>query len=84
MSPDDDEPTIFQTLRTAQAHIAELRAAGLHSSAATLRDNALCQVEAYLDPEAGLIRQEQLTAARELVRATLAERVELDGVAVPF
>lgn len=83
-APAPQEPTLFQTLRTAQRHIAELRAQGLHSSAATLRDNALCKVEAYLDPEAALIRQEQLAAQRELVRATLAERVEIDGVPVPF
>ena len=45
---------------------------------------ALRKVEAYLDPEADLIRQEQLAAGREQLRMLLAERVEIDGVDIPF
>lgn len=80
----EHQPDMFNVLREVRTTIAELRAAGLHSSAESLRENALCKVEAWLDPEAAAVRQEQLAAGRELVRATLAERVEIDGVAVPF
>lgn len=83
-APDTGLALIIELLHLARRELAESRAAGLHSAASGVIGDTLCAVEAWLDPGASLLRDEHLAAQRELVRATLAERVVLDGIAVPF
>lgn len=47
----DDSFSLFERLRDAKAQIAQSRALGNYVTASAMRDELLCQVEAWIDPQ---------------------------------
>ena len=58
------EAYILSRLPEIRARIAELRRQNCHLTAGIMRDEALCQIEQWLDP-AGLARREELQAEQK-------------------
>lgn len=66
----DETLDLFERLRARKTKIKHLRRQGLHLTAAIQRDEMLSTLEAWLDPDGALIRQEQQTAQRALASAS--------------
>ena len=58
------EAYILSRLPELRARIAELRRQNCHITAGIMRDEALCQIEQWLDP-AGLVRREEMQAEQK-------------------
>jgi len=66
----DPSFNLFKRLCARRAEIAQLRRQGLHLTAAIQRDEMLAQLEAWIDPDGAVQRQEQLTAQRDYAAAS--------------
>jgi len=66
----DPSFNLFERLRARRAEIAQLRRQGLHLTAAIQRDEMLAQIEAWLDPDGAVQRQEQMSAQRDYAAAS--------------
>jgi hypothetical protein len=58
---DTTEAYLLSRLPEIRARIAELRRVNCHVTAGIMRDEALCQIEAWIDPD-GLARRAELQA----------------------
>jgi hypothetical protein len=72
---DTTEAHIISRLPEIRARIAELRRTRCHLTAGIMRDEALCQIERWLDPD-GLAYREEVQTAQRASAARLARAID--------
>jgi hypothetical protein len=71
----DQTLDLFTLLREAKTEIADLRRHNLHLTAAMQRDDMLCLIEQWLDPD-GMVHRQELQ--REQGRSGAAMAMDID------